>query len=183
MKPGSGERPAMRPSQMRFTGVREMLSRMQISKPKRVTRTFEQRLVAPPERVFPLLCPVREGDWIEGWDPLFVLSESGVAELDCVFATETNGRRAIWIVTRHDPPHDVEMVYVNANVTVCKLTIRLSTSPEGCSALVTYSHTSLGTEGDAFVASFTAELYTARMVDWETRLNYYLQTGECLRAR
>lgn len=154
---------------------------MRISKPNRVTRSYEQHLIARPERVFPLLCPVREADWIEGWDPVFVLSESGVAEPDCVFETVREGKRAVWLVTRHEPPHYVEMVFVNADVTVCKLSIRLAEMPQGCSATVTYSHTSLSAAGDAFVASFTPELYTARMEDWQARLNYYLETGDCLR--
>ena len=37
---------------------------MGIRKPRRATRTFIQKLVAGPERVFPLLCPVREADWL-----------------------------------------------------------------------------------------------------------------------
>jgi len=60
---------------------------MVIKKPVRVTRTFTQHLVAEPSRVFPLLCPVREADWLEGWDPLLIVSESGIAEPDCVFVT------------------------------------------------------------------------------------------------
>ena len=43
---------------------------MNITKPKRVTRTYTQQLVAEPSAVFPLLCPVREADWIDGWDPI-----------------------------------------------------------------------------------------------------------------
>ena len=38
---------------------------MRVKKPNRVSRTFTQNLVAGPERVFPLLYPVREADWIE----------------------------------------------------------------------------------------------------------------------
>lgn len=152
---------------------------MQIRKPNRISRSYEQHLLAPPERVFPLLCPVREADWIAGWDPLFVLSESGVAEQDCVFATENQAGRAVWFITRHEPPRHVEMVFINPALTACKLTIRLEPSAEGCTATVTYAHTSLGPEGDAFVAGFSAEHYVARMVDWETRLNHYLQTGAC----
>ena len=36
---------------------------------------------APPDRVFPLLCPVREYDWIDGWECRMVYAETGVAEL------------------------------------------------------------------------------------------------------
>lgn len=41
---------------------------MKIVKPNRVSRTYTQQLCAEPEEVFPLLCPVREADWIEGWE-------------------------------------------------------------------------------------------------------------------
>jgi hypothetical protein len=60
---------------------------VQIREPVRVTRTYTQRLQAPPERVFPLLCPVREADWLERWDPAFVVTASGFVEPDCVFVT------------------------------------------------------------------------------------------------
>ena len=76
---------------------------MKVSKPKRVRRRFTQRLVGKPSEVFPLLCPVREVDWIEDWDPLAVFSESGVAERDCIFITAASPSDAIWIVTRHEP--------------------------------------------------------------------------------
>ena len=42
-------------------------------------------------------------------------------------------------------------------VTACKLTIRVRPFKPGCEAEVTYSHTSLGPEGDVYIASFTAE--------------------------
>ena len=53
---------------------------MNIIKPLRVARSYTQRLVAEPSAVFPLLCPVREADWIEDWDPICVFSNSGTAE-------------------------------------------------------------------------------------------------------
>ena len=37
---------------------------MNIARPNRVTRSYTQRLIAAPAAVFPLLCPVREADWI-----------------------------------------------------------------------------------------------------------------------
>lgn len=84
---------------------------MKISKPNRVVRTYTQRLVAHPTEVFPLLCPVRESDWIEGWDPLCVLSESGLAEPDCVFVTPAEPHDAVWYITRHEPEAGyVEMI-------------------------------------------------------------------------
>jgi len=43
--------------------------------------------------------------------------------------------------------------------------------------VVTYSHTSIGPHGDAFVAGFTEEFYERFMRDWESRMNHYLVTG------
>jgi len=75
---------------------------MQISKPIRATRTYTQRLIAGPDAVFPLLCPVREAEWIDGWDPARVVSTSGVAEADCVFTTAAGPLDAVWYITRHE---------------------------------------------------------------------------------
>lgn len=155
---------------------------MEIRKPNRVVRSYVQKLVAPPDKVLPLLCPVREADWIEGWDPRLVLSESGVAERDCVFVTAAEPRDAIWMVTRLEPASGrVEMVKITPEVTACVLRIAVNaTAVGGSEALVTYSHTSLGPRGDEFVAAFTEEFYLGFMQDWERRLNHYLRTGEKL---
>lgn len=60
----------------------------------RITRHYTQRIEAPPARVFPLLCPVREADWLEGWGEIveMVHSDSGLAEDGCVFLTRPPGQ-------------------------------------------------------------------------------------------
>lgn len=155
---------------------------MKIEKPNRVTRTSTQQLVAEASKVFPLLCPVREADWLEGWDPLVVYSHSGLAEPEGVFITEAKPQNAIWYITRHEPERGfIEMFKITPSVTACKLTIRLRSTGSGSEAIVTYSHTSLGPEGDAFVAAFTEDYYRDFMRDWETRINHYLSQGSALR--
>ena len=156
---------------------------MKILKPNRATHTYTQKLIAGPDRVFPLLCPVREADWIHDWDPIAVWSDSGVAETDCVFVMPGTPRPAIWYVTRHEPDRGfVEMLKIVPEVTACRLTIQLAATTSGCDAVVTYSHTSLGPPGDVFVANFTAAFYERFMKEWETQMNHYLETGEALKA-
>lgn len=155
---------------------------MDLLPPRRATRSYTQHLVADPATVFPLLCPVRESDWIEGWDPRQVISQSGVAEPDCVFTTAAEPQDAVWYVTRHEPVSRVEMVKITPQVTACRLTIVLRAAPGGCEADVTYMHTSLGPAGDAVVEAFTAAHYEAFMQDWERRLNHYLRHGSALRG-
>ena len=155
---------------------------MNVRPPNRVTRTYTQHLVAGPERVFPLLCPVREAEWIDGWEPALVLSYSGVAEPDCVFLTPASPFEAIWYVTRHEPDRWLlEMIKITPDVTACKLTIQIRPADPGSEATVTYTHTSLGPQGDAFVASFTEEYYHQFMLEWESRINHFLSHGEALR--
>lgn len=156
---------------------------MKLVKPNRVTRTYTQRLIGTPEAVFPLLCPVREAEWIQGWDPILVITSSGVAEADCVFTTVAEPNDAVWYITRHEPTLGfVEMLKITPSVTACRLTIQLSPSEGGSEALVTYSHTSLGPEGDKFVANFTEDYYARFMQDWEARVNYFLANDKALTA-
>ena len=61
------------------------------------------------------------------------------------------------------------------------VTIRVRPAKPGCEAEVTYSHTSLGPEGDVYIASFTTEFYVQFMREWESRLNHYLKHGTALR--
>jgi hypothetical protein len=156
---------------------------MKVVQPKRATRVYTQHLVSEPAAVFPLLCPVREADWIEGWDPTLVVSRSGVAEPDCVFMTAAEPVDAIWYITRHDPEAGfVEMLKITPGVTACRLTIQLKAVAGGSEAEITYTHTSLGAQGDEFVAAFTEDFYRKFMQDWESRINHYLRHGSALRA-
>ncbi|HWJ04176.1 MAG TPA: hypothetical protein VNS57_00105 [Steroidobacteraceae bacterium] len=151
---------------------------MKIVEPRRVTHSYTQTLVAPPAAVLPLLCPVREADWIPGWDPVQVISNSGLAEPDCVFVTSASPHDAVWYVTRHEQATGcVEMIRISPEVTACRLQIALRPTATGCEAVVTYTHTSLGPRGDEFLRGFTEESYVRGMQLWEARLNHYLTHG------
>ena len=154
---------------------------MRITKPNRATHSYRQRLHAPPARVFPLLCPVREAEWADGWLPELVISSSGVIERDCVFTTPDKLGKAIWYITRYEPAiWFIEMLKIVPGVTACRLEIQLFENGEGCFADVTYSHTSMSSAGDKFVAAFTAEYYRRFMQAWEKELNHFLKTGSRL---
>ncbi|NBB92845.1 MAG: hypothetical protein GVY32_06740 [Gammaproteobacteria bacterium] len=75
-----------------------------------------QTVAASPAAIFPLLCPVREYEWIPGWDCRMVYSESGLAEPGCVFQTdrEADGGVDTWVISRHEPNRRIAFVRVNA---------------------------------------------------------------------
>ena len=151
---------------------------MRITKPNRATHSYRQRLHAAPAKVFPLLCPVLEAVWADGWEPELVISSSGKAERDCVFLTADDQGTAIWYITRHEPEKwFVEMLKILPGVTACRLQIQLSENGPECFADITYSHTSIGAAGDDFVARFTADYYQRFMQLWENALNKFLTTG------
>lgn len=153
---------------------------MKITRPNRAKRSHKQSLAAPPAAVFSLLCPVREEEWVPGWEPELVISESEVAEEDCVFVTPGEPAAAIWIVTRHDPAaHRLTMYKVTPGHTVGRLDIALDDDGKGgTEAEVSYEYTSLGPAGDAFLEDFTEEWYRGFMQGWELALNHYLKTGD-----
>lgn len=152
---------------------------MQITRPVRAKRTFTQSLVARPERVFPLLCPVRETEWANGWNPRQVVTASGYVEAECVFVMPGEPQDSIWCVTRWDPQRFlVEFVKVTPGFTVGKIEIQLrDADSHGTLADISYSYTALSEAGARFVQDFTPEYYENFMREWEAELNYFLQTG------
>jgi hypothetical protein len=156
---------------------------MCIRSPTRVTHTYRQHLDGRPAIVFPLLCPVREVDWVPGWAPIDVLSASGVAERDCVFttpdATPDGPRESTWTITEHDPAAGhVEMLKVTPGFLVTRLVLTVRPhGAAGSTADVTHTYTALGQAGEAFVRARTTEAYAAFMREWEDAMNTYLRSG------
>jgi len=148
-----------------------------------VRRRFvvEHRQPAPPERVFPLLCPTREYDWIDYWQCRLLYSESGVAEADCVFSTALESHET-WVVTRHEPPTRIEFcIFTDAEVVV-QLKISLSSRRDGgCDLRWERTYTSVGPSGRDRVEELTANEVEGRMRDVNERLAHHLENGGMLR--
>jgi hypothetical protein len=157
---------------------------MIIAPPLRVARTFTQHYQAAAQLVFPLLCPVRECDWIDGWNPALVLSNSGYAELDCTFITGDDDKRAIWTITRHEPDDGlIEFVRFGPDDVVTRISIHVRpTAANECTALIRYQHTALSDRADAVIASFSEAYFRSFMELWQRRLQYFLDTGRTLPA-
>ncbi len=151
---------------------------------KRVTRSYIQRVVAPPNVIFPLLCPVREAEWLDGWDYELIYSASGFAEEGCVFKSKQPGEPdTIWLITEHDKEkYRVEFARVTPDSRVAKVNINLSDNQDGTtSAAITYVVTALNDAGNEFVDSYTEESFRQAMVWWEKSINHFLQSGEKLK--
>jgi hypothetical protein len=149
---------------------------MQIIDPVRVRRSYTQKLRGRPADVFPLLCPVREREWAEGWDPLAVYSGSGFAENNCIFTTGEEGPESFWVITDFDPlRYRLEMVKVTPGMTVAKITICLAENEPGkTDAEVVYLYTAISREGEGFVKKYSQEFFDGFMQFSESALNSFL---------
>ena len=73
-----------------------------MTKSKRLTRKYKQTLYGKKEDIFELLCPVREKEWLRGWDYKMIYSESGFAEKGCIFETDNDFGSFQWVMTKYD---------------------------------------------------------------------------------
>ncbi len=155
-------------------------------KAKRVTYRYVQKNLAPPNRVFPLLCPVREKEWLDGWDYEMVYSESGVAEEGCIFRTINPGEpESTWVVTRHDKEsYRVEFVRITPGSRVVQIHISLKEGHDGATKThIRYTYTGITEEGNSFVDNYTKEQFHNMMVWWEKSINHFLTSGQKLKQK
>lgn len=154
---------------------------------RRAVTTHVQTIEAGPDAVFPLLCPVRESEWLDGWAGRPVHAESGLAEENGVYATDHAGESepTIWLVTKRDPAaREIELVYFVPGLQVARLTLRVAEAAEGRSSVhVRYVRTGISEEGNRQVAeSTTPTRFGESMRHWEASMNHYLATGRRLKA-
>lgn len=150
---------------------------MQVVKPVRVERTYTQKLAGKPDDVFHLLCPVREKEWVDGWDPFHVYTLSGFAEDNCIFITGEKNPESIWVITRFDVKrHELEIVKVTPGMTVGKIRISLAENKTGgTDAEVVYMYTAISAEGEKFVQDYSEDFFKMFMQFSESALNSYLE--------
>jgi hypothetical protein len=151
----------------------------------RATHEYTQTNSAPPERVFPLLCPVREADWVPEWQYRMIYSRSGVAELGCVFTTPNeDGSEAIWLVTDYAPAaFAIAFAWVNAGLVAAQIRIRLEAkSPQQTTAHIHYTYTGLSEQGNREVERYNHVWFQYKMQSWEAAINHYLRTGNKIDA-
>ena len=143
---------------------------------RRVTYSYVHRIQAAPDAVFPLLCPVREHDYLTDWRADILFSESGVAEEGCVFATPNpDGPPTIWTITVHDAKAGrIRFVTFTPESRVSRLDVTLEPDGDATTVTFTYTHTAIGPSGEAFLAEFTEERFREKMAAFEASLNRYL---------
>ena len=145
---------------------------------------FQQpmRIEAAPEDIFPLLCPVREFDWIPYWDCKLIYTESGIAERGCIFQTDKPGEGVdTWVVSRFEPPTRISFVRVDPKRAI-QYDIFLEAAGDVTNLVWAQEITALNREGDRFVGAQKESDFAAMIETVEEMLEYFLRHGEPLRG-
>lgn len=144
-----------------------------------VEQTATINVAAPVEKVFPLFGPVEEARWADGWAPEVLYQGKNME--GTVFATRAP-HPGFWVLALWDEAgHRVRYAEVVPERYVVQIDIACrAASAAATRCQVTYSYTSLGADGDAFLRQYTSEHHAQRIGQWERALNHYLQTGERL---
>ena len=156
---------------------------MQPFNPERTVKHYTMTLCAPPSDVFPLLCPVRESDWIEPWSCDMVYTQSGIAEKNAIFKTDfsSQGGRETWVVCRYDPPEAIEFIRFIPEFKVNRLDVALMPAAETTRATWTHTYTGLSEAGNRWIRDLSDETFQSEKRMLEKLLNHYLKTGTLLK--
>ncbi len=142
----------------------------------RITREYCMEINAEAKEIFPLLCPVREYDWIPHWRCRMLYSASGFAELGCVFQTELDDRYGTetWLVICHEKDRKIAFVRTGPRrVTYYEIT--LTPSKKGTRLIWSQVITGLDSKGCELISAESPSEFAATMHNLEGLLVQYLK--------
>jgi len=142
---------------------------------KRYIRQYTMNLPFPAADIFPLLCPVREYDWIPQWRCRVIYTQSGFAELGCVFQTDFADQFGVetWVVSRYEQDSCIAFVRTGEHRTT-RYTITLDPTGQSTSLVWYQEITGLSNKGDELLATTDPAAFTAQMQGLEQLLSTYL---------
>lgn len=138
------------------------------------------------KEVFPLLCPVREKEWIEGWNYKMVHSISGFIEKDCVFTTAHHSNlETVWHVTQYDKEnHSIEFLRFSPNENTVRINIYLEKITNiKTKTHISYMYTFLSAHEMESQIKKMELTFLESMHYWEKAINYYLEKGKLLKRK
>lgn len=145
---------------------------------QRLNLEYVMRTRESAEKVFPLLCPVREYEWIPRWSCEILHTSTGYAELGCVFTTDFEDvfGKEIWVICTYEPNKKIGFVRTGEKRTT-RYTITLNREERGVALLWQQEMTSLNPSAAELAAEHAPHLFGKQMVLLEKLLNHYLDHG------
>ena len=142
---------------------------------KRFIRHYTMCLPFSAKEIFPLLCPVREYDWIPEWHCSLVYTESGFAELGCVFQTDFADQFGIetWVVSRYEKDSCISFVRTGEH-RATRYTITLTPAGQSTNLVWHQELTGLSDIGNELLSTAAPAAFSTQMQKLEQLLNKYL---------
>jgi len=150
---------------------------------KRIIRNYCQAISAAPGVVFPLLCPVREAEWLDGWKYEMIYSDSGLAEEGCVFSTPGDDEGdTVWVISRYDRENYlIDFTRFTPGSRTCVLKVAVTSKGDTDSNVdISYTYTGITADGNAWIDNFTEDAFLDAVKFWERSMNHFLERGEKL---
>jgi hypothetical protein len=109
-------------------------------------------------------------------------SESGFAELGCVFKTNfSDTGEMTWVVTKYEPPSLIQYTIFKPASHIWNLEIALESLDGGRTQLTwNQTYTGLSASGNRYIAGYTEERHRAHLSGLESALVHFTETGEML---
>lgn len=139
---------------------------------KHIERRHTIVVDAPVGRVFPLLTPLGERQWVDAWEPEFLHPPSGETEEGMVFRTSHGGETTLWSCVRWEPEqHHARYVRVTPGS-------RFGFVDVACAAIdadharvtIAYAYTALSDAGAAALATLGEEGFRTMIDGWKPML-------------
>lgn len=153
---------------------------MKRSDVKRETRLYIAKIGHSASKIFPLLCPSKEYDWIDGWECDLLYSQSGIAELDCIFKCRVLNEKLdeTWVINSFTPNERVQFSILMEGC-VLRWTITLFEQPDGTTVSTWHMIiTAFNDIGNQFLIENSSDAFLAKMKVFEAMIKHYLDTGE-----
>jgi hypothetical protein len=146
---------------------------------KREIQEFTGIFETTPDKIFPLLCPARETDWVPGWDVDLIYTNSGYAEDKCVFHTKksSSASEGLWTFTGFKLNEYIEFVKFQQDILVhCK--VSLSQNNDGTTTATWKTIlTSLSEKGNKEIEKMVDNKQHTTIFDV---MDYYLKNGKMI---
>jgi hypothetical protein len=131
------------------------------------------------EKIFPLLCPKREEDWIPGWECETIWSRSGYNEEGCVFrTTKPYYTELYWTTIQYDiTDRIVDFLITAPHKFVFRFQITLHPIDNALTRIeFKQVFTSVSEEGNSLIKTYENEDYQDRLNNLEMFMNRYLES-------
>lgn len=140
---------------------------------------YRMEVKAPAGQVFPLLCPVREYEWIPHWSCRLIYSESGYAEAGCVFQTDSGAEYGVetWVVSHYENNAKIAFVRTGSRRTT-RYEITLTPTENATTLLWRQEITGLDDIGNELVTASSEQEFQTMMESLEQLLIQYLAKTE-----